>query len=237
MAEERRAEDSVWTSDEALWIFLFAGVLTFAERALVSLPLLRDLRGQDLIAMRVAGVALYYLALGSILARFAAARGRSMAEAFALDRPTGRRAVADAVLLALAAVGFYLAFASLLHLTGWNLGRERDIFGYFGTGPIGIFGLIALGVAFGPLVEEVVFRGALLPGLATRYGERAAIWLSALLFSAIHVEPVTFVPFVVLGALLGWLRVRYRSLLPCWLCHATFNGTVFVLTVYLHARF
>ncbi len=90
--------------------------------------------------------------------------------------------------------------------------------------------MIGYGVAVAPLVEEVLFRGFLLPPLAARLGDRGGIALSALLFGMMHLaDPQAVPPLVVLGAVLGWLRLRSGSLMPVLLLHVGNNAIAFLL--------
>ncbi len=63
------------------------------------------------------------------------------------------------------------------------------------------------------LGEEMLFRGALQPLLQKIFkNHHAAIWITAFLFSAIHMQFLTFAPRFVLGALLGYLLVYGGSI-------------------------
>lgn len=75
-----------------------------------------------------------------------------------------------------------------------------------------LFSLFVMGLL--PAVgEELVFRGFLQRQLGrTRLGEHAAMWVSALIFSAIHFQFEGFLPRVLLGALLGYLYFWSRNL-------------------------
>ena len=84
-------------------------------------------------------------------------------------------------------------------------------------------GVILLGLLPG-LVEETLFRGALLP--------RLGILVTAVLFAALHTQyGVTFASLevFVLGVALGWLRVGSGSTLPCIVTHAGYNIAVGVI--------
>jgi hypothetical protein len=81
--------------------------------------------------------------------------------------------------------------------------------------------VIALVVA-APLVEETVFRGFLLPGLAaSRLGTRGAILATSVGWAVLHAQyqPFYLMQIVALGVVFGWLRWR--------------SGTT-TLTLFLH---
>lgn len=85
----------------------------------------------------------------------------------------------------------------------------------------------------GPIVEELLFRGAITRELLRRYRPGAAIVLSALLFGLAHFNPVQMVFAFVLGLLLGWMYWRTRSLVPCIVFHVLNNG----LSTWLSLRY
>jgi len=75
-----------------------------------------------------------------------------------------------------------------------------------------------------PACEELTFRGYLQTTLALRRGPRVAIAAGALLFAALHLDPVRFPALLVLGALFGWLTWRAGSIWPAVAAHAANNG-------------
>lgn len=80
--------------------------------------------------------------------------------------------------------------------------------------------IVFLGVLAG-VVEETLFRGALLP----RFG----IVVTAILFAALHIQyAISFATLevFVLGLGLGWLRVRSGSTLTCMVTHAGYDIAV-----------
>lgn len=88
--------------------------------------------------------------------------------------------------------------------------------------------LVVLAVCIAPFIEELVFRGVLLSGLARRMPIGWAMLLSAVVFGAAHLPDFKFAWFpvpelVLLGLALAWIRVRARSLWPSIATHATFN--------------
>jgi len=63
------------------------------------------------------------------------------------------------------------------------------------------------------ICEEVFFRGVVLNNLVKRnFGIHLSVWLSAILFSAIHIEFLGFLSRVLVGAVLGYAFVYSKSL-------------------------
>ncbi|WP_213948436.1 CPBP family intramembrane glutamic endopeptidase [Luteibacter sp. dw_328] len=84
-------------------------------------------------------------------------------------------------------------------------------------------------VLVGPLVEEVLFRGALLSVLRTRLGDGWAVAISAIVFGAVHLPDLAWlwyaVPNLILvGVFCAWLRVRSGSIWPGFVAHAANNA-------------
>lgn len=83
------------------------------------------------------------------------------------------------------------------------------------------------------LGEELVFRG-LIQRTLTGYSKNhhLAIWVSAILFSAIHFQFFGFLPRLALGALFGYLYYWSGNLSICVLAHFANNG-ITVMAMYL----
>jgi membrane protease YdiL (CAAX protease family) len=84
-----------------------------------------------------------------------------------------------------------------------------------------------LALALAPaLAEELLFRGAVLDALGAN--RRAAV-VSALLFGAFHGSVFRMIPAAGLGLVLGWVRLRSRSLWPAIAFHLINNLAVILL--------
>lgn len=90
------------------------------------------------------------------------------------------------------------------------------------------WGYLTIGL-LAPLAEEIVFRGAILNTLLTKYRPWVAIALSALLFSIGHLNPVQMPHAFVIGLLLGWMYWRTGSILPGMAFHWANNSAAYVL--------
>lgn len=93
-------------------------------------------------------------------------------------------------------------------------------------GPWGGLQLALAATIVAPLSEELFFRGLLLQALWRYLGHAwLAIVLSGIGFGLIHIQlPQTVLPLATMGIILGYVRVRYRSLTACVLAHALFNA-------------
>ncbi len=102
------------------------------------------------------------------------------------------------------------------------------------TNPWQLMGALFIMAVLPAIAEEFVFRGLLQGELqkATR-NKHVAIWISAFLFSAIHMQFFGFIPRMLLGGLFGYLYVWSGNLLIPIAAHFVNNGLTLVL-LYLH---
>ena len=73
------------------------------------------------------------------------------------------------------------------------------------------------------IAEELTFRGVL-QNLFTSFNSHVAIWCSAILFSAIHLQFYGFLPRMLMGALFGYMLVWTGTLWTPILMHMTNNA-------------
>jgi membrane protease YdiL (CAAX protease family) len=78
-------------------------------------------------------------------------------------------------------------------------------------------------LALAPLVEELLYRGRLLPPLRARLGAGPGLALTSALFALPHAEPAPIAACLLVGAGLGALRLASRSLALCVGLHAGLN--------------
>jgi membrane protease YdiL (CAAX protease family) len=99
--------------------------------------------------------------------------------------------------------------------------------GLSGWAPNAVLFLTVAGLA--PAFEELLFRGFLLPLLAQRQRMALALAVSALLFGAIHLQPVGLPTLSTLGFVMGLAMRHTGSLRTPILVHACWNGSLFLL--------
>ncbi len=99
------------------------------------------------------------------------------------------------------------------------------------TPPIPVGELLVLGLVLGPLLEESLFRGCLLPVVAQTTGTIPAVIITAVLFALFHgpTNLAHWVSFTATGVAYGWMRVASRSATAPALMHATYNLTLGLL--------
>lgn len=92
---------------------------------------------------------------------------------------------------------------------------------------------IACVAVLGPILEELLFRGAVTKVLLQKYRPTTAILISGLLFGLFHINPAQVVSASLIGFLLAWLYWRTRSVVPGILIHILNNG----FSVYLSLHY
>lgn len=93
--------------------------------------------------------------------------------------------------------------------------------------------LFLLAVLMAPVFEEIVFRGIIQKGLINKcFRPQKAIWITAILFGLVHMNPWQFVGAVLLGYVLGLVYHKTNSLLLAILLHGFNNLTSTLLIKY-----
>ena len=83
-----------------------------------------------------------------------------------------------------------------------------------------------------PVVEEVVFRGAILRALLSSMKSKwGAICFTAALFALIHANPAQMPHAFLMGWLMGWLYMRTGSILPAVVFHWANNTVAYLIAV------
>jgi membrane protease YdiL (CAAX protease family) len=170
-----------------------------------------------------------YLGMPLYAARF---KGNGLVSDFGLrmkprDVPIG---VGAGLLTQLVAIPLlYVVLFRLTDAIGWDFdhdlsGAARELVDR-ATDPVGVVLLVLITVVFAPVIEELFFRGLLLRSIEKRFGPRWALWASAIVFAAVHLQPLQFPALVMIGLVLGWLTLRNGRLGPSIWAHVAFNAT------------
>lgn len=131
--------------------------------------------------------------------------------------------------------------AFLKGLEEWMLSKElemaemtKQLLKMNSTGVL-LFNILMLAII--PAVgEELIFRGCLQKIFSRWTGNKhIAIWVTAIIFSAIHVQFYGFLPRMLLGALFGYLLIWSKSIWIPILAHFL-NNAVAVMTAYFYQR-
>ncbi len=88
-----------------------------------------------------------------------------------------------------------------------------------------VTGILLMGLFVG-FSEEIFFRGGLQNLISAGRNPHMAIWVTALVFSIVHLQFLGFVPRVLLGAFFGYAMYWSGSLWLAVICHALNNSMV-----------
>ena len=100
--------------------------------------------------------------------------------------------------------------------------------------PIDLLLMLALIGLVAAVGEELLFRGVLQNLFQEWFGSpHIAVWLTAFLFSVIHLQYHALLPRFVLGALIGYVYVYSGNLRSAMLLHFFYNSTLVLLTFFI----
>lgn len=129
--------------------------------------------------------------------------------------------------LAILTAGFLVS--ALMGLLDWIPNIMEQSFDILQSGWGGILAIAIIG----PVLEEILFRGAITKALLQQYNPTKAILISALLFGVFHINPAQILPAFLIGILLAWTYYKTGSLIPCILMHVLNNS----LSLYLSIKY
>ena len=159
----------------------------------------------------------------------------------AVDIPAG---IASGVFLQLAVMPLlYRPIFWISRVTGSGGLSEADVrrpaqefVGAAGT-PLEIGILILMVVVVAPVAEEVCYRGLLQGALSDRLSTSAAVAGSALIFAAMHLQPIQFPALLLIGVIHGTIsayskRLRICFIISCFFqCYYSYLSAVILLPV------
>ena len=138
------------------------------------------------------------------------------------------------MLLAIPLIEYLGIFNQHLDLPKWmvedeeTLSRANDAMMQMNNFADMIFDLLFIGLLTA-LVEEVLFRGCMQTIFINwMKNPHVAIWTTAILFSAFHMEFSGFIPRLLLGLIFGYFTYWSGSVWPAIMAHFVNNGTIVV---------
>lgn len=146
----------------------------------------------------------------------------------------------EAVKWVLKGFGIVIIFNALILIL---IGPETEIPGFrpqdphvtiFDTSPMGILIAIAVFIFIAPVVEEILFRGAILQTLLNKFRPWIASAISAGIFALIHFEFQSIGIILFLALVLNWIFMRSKSLWPCIGFHMLNNALVFLVEILMY---
>lgn len=136
-------------------------------------------------------------------------------------------------------LGWYILLSlSLLILaqifySGFDPEQEQDIGLSASDSPLRLGLMFLLLVVLTPLVEEIMFRGFMFPGMRNSWGWLAAALVSAGLFGLMHGQINVGLDTAAMGFVAARLRHQTDSLTPAILLHSIKNSVAFAIVFVL----
>jgi membrane protease YdiL (CAAX protease family)/ferredoxin len=230
-----------WSAADLVLVLAMLLLTVLAKDAVLGLHAvgLMPSGGRTLVRAGVLGV--YYSLQVAVFAWLAARHKATLGTAFGLLGETTRAPKGDAeaaakpsaigslgLVLALFAgtEAFAVAYGLGMQAAGLNQPARlsSDLSAVFGGGGMGLALSIVLVALVAPLVEEMAFRGVVLPVLGSRWSLWPAVVGTAVVYAAYHFSLWLFAPTLVLGIALGWLAWSRRALWPAILLHVLYNA-------------
>jgi len=225
----RRFEVRKGYADFALEIFALYMI------GMVALPFLASMFGnsENILLFNALGI----LALGVVILWpvFFKVPFKSVRETLGLRLGSFRRCLADILLSPFIYLGaitvlflVLIIYAAIIQTMGVDISQ--------GAHPIvpvllssqsdsKLFLVFFLAVFVAPLIEEIMFRGALYAWLRSRGGVVFSMLTSAVIFAVVHPQGVIgIVPLTMIGLLLAWVREWRGTLVAPMVTHACFNA-------------
>lgn len=213
----------------SIWLI----ILVLAKSGLISIETARFVLGDNRVATIVRIVISFTIEIGLLLA--VKWRYKLKLADFGLRKFNLIRTI-------LLILGSFLLFIGLVYLayliisvllpqvnlneaqkSGFELGRH-------GSGLVASF---IVTVLIAPVIEEVYFRGFLLPAFSARWGDLVGIGLSGMLFGVLHMQINVGIYTFILGVLLGLMYRRTQSIIPGILLHVLNNALAFFVLLKL----
>lgn len=228
-----------WTVSDGLIMLAVLLVTLVAKVQILALPTVGLMPAAGRSFTRAGVLALYYGVQIGALVLLAGRHGCTFAEAFGLNRDSSAKSNSDGAeplsvgVTALMTVGLLvgvetvaIAYGLFAQAVGWHqpVTLSADVSTVFGGGGGGLVLSVLLVAIVAPVVEELAFRGVILPAVGVRWGAWPAILVSGALFAAYHVSFWLFIPMLALGTALAWLTVARRSLWPAIALHIMYNS-------------
>ena len=173
----------------------------------------------------IGGVIQYALILGLVLL---IARGLAPS-VLGLQAPPSWRAAAGWIAASIVAIWVIGAALNPFLEAGEEQGLVPDDWDQGRAAPFVANFVVVAVVA--PVVEELTYRGLGFAAVREFFGGAAAVVVTGVAFGLAHGLVIALPVLTLFGLILGWLRLRTRSLYPPIILHAIFNGTALLAAV------
>jgi membrane protease YdiL (CAAX protease family) len=125
--------------------------------------------------------------------------------------------------------GFLFYFSITFLITYFNLnipgfGEQQDYLQYFGKDKYSIIISVISVAIVAPIIEELFFRGFIFNSLQKVYSQNTTNLIASLIFACIHLQFNVIIPLFILGYIIGYIRIKTNSVIPCIIFHIINNS-------------
>lgn len=110
-----------------------------------------------------------------------------------------------------------------------DLNQSQDVGFEFGRMSWGLLISFISTVIIVPIIEELYFRGIVLPAVTKRFGWIIGIAGSSMIFAILHGQYNVMIYTFILGCVLSVLYIRLKSIIPGIILHILNNAIAFIL--------
>lgn len=110
-----------------------------------------------------------------------------------------------------------------------DLNQAQDVAFSFGHSNLGLGISFVATVLLAPIVEELYFRGLMLPAVAKRFGWIFGVLGSSVFFAILHLQANVIIYTFLLGVVLCFFYIRLKSIIPGIFLHMINNLIAFVV--------
>lgn len=230
-----------WSLVDAAVVLVVMLLAVLAKNWVLALRPVSLMPADGKALVRAGVLVIYYTLQLGVFAWLASRHGAGLLGAFGLRhepaqiaqtsdartaRPSALGSLGLIVLLFIGTEAFAIAYGLGMQAAGLAQPARlsSDLTAVFGAGGIGMALSVVLVALVAPFVEELAFRGMVLPVIGDRLSAWPAIVLSAAIYGAYHLDVWLFVPTMVLGLALAWLAWTRRSLWPAIALHVLYNA-------------
>lgn len=235
-----------WMAIDVMAVLVIMAVALLGKNAILGLEAVELMPATAQSITRAVVLTAYYAAQLAGMSFLARRHGSELFEAFGLRRadapevsggPSVPGTVAWVLVLFLGTELVSIGYGLAMQAWGWEQPARlsSDVAAVFGGGGVGLALSAALVALAAPLVEEMAFRGIVLPVWSRSLGEWGGIVASAALYAAFHFSLWMFLPTFVLGIALGWLARSRGGLMPAIALHVLYNSAA-VAAAFASAR-
>lgn len=231
-----RAEKPLWNVSDILRVvivfvffgYVFAFIQSFASSKFPVLGNINFRMISDTAFMNIAGVGvIFYFVLRKYSQSLAALGLSRVSVPRAFFTAIGAYAAITPIF-----VGIMVATFFLVRALNYEPPVQPIVEVFMEEKNIGVLWVSTLFAAiFGPIAEEIFFRGFMYPALKKKWGMAVSILVTSVIFSLLHTHIVGFLPIMALGILLAYIYEKTGSLLVPVAIHMIHNVGMVVMVL------